>query len=249
MSGNSDLKIGGKYGKWRIIEDTGRLTNWNEKIYKARSDDGKVRNIWYSNIKYHGNGHTDNDLIKPASEKKSIKDYVVIEKILQQERWKVILDAPFNGKKTMPLAHYNWLMGNPSFSEIPKGYAIHHLDNDPLNDDISNLALIHKHHHTAYHLKYKNIETKIEYRRDIDILDTIYQWDRIPKTFGYYKRKDTKTERWVLWWNARENGKSISRSLSSYEGKPFRREEDVTRARDEIIELYKQITKDKSKSP
>jgi hypothetical protein len=232
MSENGDLKIGGKYGKWRIIEDTGRLTNWNEKIYKARSDDGKVRNIWYS-----------------TSGKKSIKDYVVIGKILQQERWKVILDAPFNGKKTMPLAHYNWLMGNPSFSEIPKGYAIHHLDNDPLNDDISNLALIHKHHHTAYHLKYKNIETKIEYRRDIDMLDTIYQWDRIPKTFGYYKRKDTKTERWVLWWHARESGKSMSRSLSSYEGKPFRREEDVIRARDEIIELYKQITKDKSKSP
>jgi hypothetical protein len=41
----------------------------------------------------------------------------------------------------------------------------------------------------------------------------------------------------------------MSRSLSSYEGKPFRREEDVIRARDEIIELYKQITKDKSKSP
>jgi hypothetical protein len=149
MSENGDLKIGGKYGKWRIIEDTGRLTNWNEKIYKARSDDGKVRNIWYS-----------------TSGKKSIKDYVVIGKILQQERWKVILDAPFNGKKTMPLAHYNWLMGNPSFSEIPKGYAIHHLDNDPLNDDISNLALIHKHHHTAYHLKYKILKLKL----NIDVI-------------------------------------------------------------------------------
>lgn len=62
----------------------------------------------------------------------------------------------------MPLANYNWLMVNPAFESIPKGYVIHHLDHDKLNDDPTNLVLMQKHHHSAYHWKQKKIDTEVK---------------------------------------------------------------------------------------
>ncbi len=85
-----------------------------------------------------------------------IANFTVVEKFIKDARWYVRL-AYGEQKKTIPNANYVWLKGNPSFSEIPKGYVVHHLDLDPLNDDISNLALMAKYHHTAYHWKHKNI--------------------------------------------------------------------------------------------
>ena len=77
------------------------------------------------------------------------------EKFFKRGRWYVKLESPFNGFSIIPFANYVWLKGNPSFEQIPKGYVIHHLDSDEQNDDISNLVLMQKHHHTAYHFKQK----------------------------------------------------------------------------------------------
>ena len=90
-----------------------------------------------------------------------IQNRKVIEKVLKKGRWYAILDQSFNGRKTMPHAHYVWLLGNPCFEEIPKGYVIHHLDYDEQNDDISNLVIMQKHHHSAHHWKQKIITPKI----------------------------------------------------------------------------------------
>ena len=76
------------------------------------------------------------------------------EKIFKKDRWYV--RTVIDGKRaTIPLANATWLESNPSFNGIPKGYVIHHLDHNQLNDDPSNLALVGKNLHRAYHLKYK----------------------------------------------------------------------------------------------
>jgi len=66
----------------------------------------------------------------------------------------------------MPNASYVWLLGNPAFGDIPKGYVIHHLDGDELNDDISNLVLMQKFHHVAYHWKEKKINPTIKIKAE-----------------------------------------------------------------------------------
>lgn len=85
----------------------------------------------------------------------------ILEKFMRKSRWYVRLKSPVNGKSVMPQYIYVWLMGNPAFEEVPRGYAIHHLDGDKLNDDISNLALMQRYHHMAYHFKHKAVESKI----------------------------------------------------------------------------------------
>ncbi len=87
----------------------------------------------------------------------------ILGKGIVRGRWE--LSILHNGKKIKVIqAHYNWLQGNPSFKEIPKDYIIHHLDLDPLNDDISNLALMYRFHHTAHHFKHKRGEIPVSFR-------------------------------------------------------------------------------------
>jgi hypothetical protein len=88
----------------------------------------------------------------------------VIETFLRDNRFYVRIENGESKISTMPRANHVWLKFNPSFKEIPKGYSIHHLDGDQTNDDPSNLALMQKYHHTAYHWKQKTIETKVEIR-------------------------------------------------------------------------------------
>jgi len=70
MSDNTDLRIGQKYGRWTIIEDTGKLNRWREKIYKARSDYGEEMIVWLSHIKYGGSGYPVNQLNNQLKRKK-----------------------------------------------------------------------------------------------------------------------------------------------------------------------------------
>lgn len=67
--------------------------------------------------------------------------------------------------KTMPRANYNWLKANPIFEEVPPGYVVHHLDHDPLNDDTSNLVIMYKLHHIAYHFKQKVPTGEVKLRK------------------------------------------------------------------------------------
>ena len=91
-----------------------------------------------------------------------ITDCKIIEKVFKKDRWYVVLNKPFNGRKQIPYAHYVWLDGNPSFKNVPKGYVIHHLDWDETNDDISNLVLMQKYHHISHHWKNKKVVSPIK---------------------------------------------------------------------------------------
>lgn len=65
----------------------------------------------------------------------------------------------------IPNARYVWEQSN---GPIPAGYAIHHIDHNPLNDDITNLELVrtadHLERHRAEYLP-KTIEKLVSLRR------------------------------------------------------------------------------------
>lgn len=83
-----------------------------------------------------------------------LEQWTIERKYIRKDRW--FVQISLNGRtKTVPHANFLWLKYNPSFKAIPENYVIHHLDNDPLNDDLSNLALMARPHHSAYHLKRK----------------------------------------------------------------------------------------------
>ena len=86
---------------------------------------------------------------------------VIKSKFVRKGRAHVVIEC-FDKKHTMPMANHVWLKGNPSFGGIPKGYVVHHLDHDPLNDDISNLVIMYKMHHIAHHFKQQTCEVPIE---------------------------------------------------------------------------------------
>jgi hypothetical protein len=97
---------------------------------------------------------------------RSIDGYEIESRQIRDGRWQVFLVNKEGLKGKMANANYVWLMGNPSFKSIPKDYLIHHLDLNPLNDDISNLALMFRLHHMAYHFKIKNNMVPIEITDD-----------------------------------------------------------------------------------
>lgn len=144
-----------------------------------------------------------------------ISNWSIEEKILRGNRYWVKIGS---GAKslTIPHANYIWLKGNPSFKTIPHDYVIHHLDLDPMNDDISNLALMHKNHHTAHHMKYINSTVQIKVER-IEIPT------RMPKA---YKNRD----RWILQFSVKIDGKSERRKVASYSGKGFKTEAEAKKA-------------------
>ena len=90
----------------------------------------------------------------------NITDYVISDRFFRSNRWYVKLKSGA-GRRVMAYAVFVWLKANPSFHDVPKGYVVHHLDCDPLNDDPTNLVIMQKNYHSAYHLKYKNVETLV----------------------------------------------------------------------------------------
>ena len=150
-------------------------------------------------------------------------DTLVIKKeVLHRGRWHVVFDKPYNGSRRMLKAHYVWLKGNPAFEKIPKGYVIHHLDNDPLNDDISNLALMQKHHHTAYHWKHRTVSPDIEIEQPINGL--VRQHCFPTKKPTIMLRKDTG--RYVVNFYEKLPGSSKGKSIRLYK---YRGERIVTK--------------------
>lgn len=53
-----------------------------------------------------------------------------------------------NGRKPIRAHQYVWIKHN---GEIPKGFHVHHLDGNPANNDISNLALMSNSAHSSHH--------------------------------------------------------------------------------------------------
>lgn len=145
-----------------------------------------------------------------------IKDNYIKERFLRGNRNFIILESPINGRKTILHAHYVWLKGNPAFEDIPHGYVIHHLDGDELNDDISNLVLMQKHHHMAYHSKQKILNPKISLKKDaIKIKRNTYYPTTKPRV---YKKSEN---RFYLQFYERLDGESKSKNIFSWEGIPF----------------------------
>jgi len=157
-----------------------------------------------------------------------IKDYKLVEKVFRKDRWYAILDKPFNGYKRMPYAHYVWLLGNPGFVNVPSGYVVHHLDYDEINDDISNLVIMQKHHHLSYHLKQKTIKSKVKVEvSKTNSANREYSPTRKPKV-----RK--QAGKYYIDFYERSGGASHRVRLFTWKGKPFLTEQSAKRIANNI---------------
>ncbi len=130
-----------------------------------------------------------------------------------------------------PRAIYVWLKYNPSFKGIPKGYVIHHLDLDPTNDDPSNLVLMHKFHHTAYHSKYKEIITDVLIDNNLDMQSFLIAPDYPRRRPKAYRRGDRDT--WFLYC-VMGDGKERHISRLSKRHKMFQTKEEAESAIDKL---------------
>ena len=151
----------------------------------------------------------------------SIQECNIKEKVFRKDRWYVKISPPFNGWSIMPYANYVWLLGNPAFYDIPKGYVVHHLDGDLLNDDISNLVIMQKHHHAAYHWKQKTIETPVKVNPDfVEVKRRQYFPVREPriyphrKAFRLYFTENIDGERKEIWIHKWDGKPIISREMA-----------------------------------
>jgi len=136
----------------------------------------------------------------------------ILETFFRRDRFYVRVQNG-NGIKTLPRANFVWLQGNPSFKEIPKGYVIHHLDLDKSNDDISNLVIMQKFHHAAYHWKQKTFVSMVVTNRSAETYLPLKQpkvYANDTKKNGYYRiyfreyDEDGKTRPVIL--NSDEDG-------------------------------------------
>lgn len=173
-----------------------------------------------------------------------IRQYEVTRKFLNENRWFVVFRMPFNGKKRMPLSNYVWLFENPQFEGIPSGYCIHHLDHDQINNDISNLALMKKSHHMAYHTKQNKgaSSDKIKLREAVGIGKDL----NIP----YIRRVGTseKTPLWHFRWQETDpNGNRVTRQITNIRGKRFRTEKEVEKAKRLFMKIHPFFNQDKER--
>lgn len=174
----------------------------------------------------------------------NIKQYEVTRKFFNENRWFVVFRMPFNGKKRMPLSNYVWLVENPQFGDLPPGYCIHHLDHDKMNNDISNLALMKKSHHMAYHTKQNNgaDSEKIKLREAVGIGKNL--------SIPYIRRVgiSKKTPLWKFRWQETDpSGNRMTRQITSIRGKPFRTEKDAEKAKKLFMKIHPSFNQDKER--
>jgi hypothetical protein len=156
----------------------------------------------------------------------------VIEIFFKKGRFHV--RVKINGKvSVISRAKYIWLKYNPSFKDIPKNYIIHHLDRDETNDDPSNLALMEKHQHLAYHLKHKIVKVPI----NVDFSQpTSKRTEFFPTKKPTIHKRPSGTS-YLLFFYENITGKSEKIGLSTYKGQRLRTRKDAEWARDEIWKL------------
>lgn len=188
----------------------------------------EAKDAWLKEVKEHR--RSGESLLKLAPR--------VMRETLRYGRWYVTLDALYEefGRKEIPKANYVWLVNNPSFKSLPFGYVVHHLDHNPLNDDLSNLALMQKHHHLAHH--YKDIIINPELHIDYHCLEAtkgIYFPTRLP---GIYQRKDVKSSFFLAFYE-KKNGKTQRVVVSKWNGMKLATREEAETVRDEIWSNYK----------
>ena len=147
-----------------------------------------------------------------------LEDWIIEKKFIRKDRWFVQISLN-DRTKTVPHANYVWLKYNPTFKAIPENYVIHHLDLDPLNDDLSNLALMARPHHSAYHLKYKVAPVPVYLDETMGL--PIYR----PKV---YYRKDR--EIYFICYRVRTEQGVIVKHITNYNKKHFNTKEEAIKA-------------------
>jgi hypothetical protein len=151
----------------------------------------------------------------------------IINKFIRRNRMYVTLTDGFKNE-TMAHSVYVWRKGNPSFRGIPKGYVIHHLDHDQLNDDISNLVLMYKHHHVAYHLKHIVCEVPVEC--NVAMSNREMGFDYPTRRPRVYCKNPSRNTGWRLAYYIPD--KRNKTYLSRINGRPFQSREEAERAID-----------------
>lgn len=158
--------------------------------------------------------------------------FAVVSKTIREGRCHVTLTTESGTSATMPNAHYAWLLANPVFNEIPKGYSIHRLDFDPLNDDPTNLVLMKSTLHGAYHFKHSAKNSTPPTRAFIQDASLPSLGSNIARiTVSFNKQRN----RWGLTWMEGERGKKKQRKLYAFNGKPFESKEDAEECRVYIL--------------
>ena len=134
----------------------------------------------------------------------TVGEMKILKQFIHNRRMYVRISVNGSKSKLMLRSAYMWLKHNPGFDRIPKRYVIHHLDGDPWNDDPSNLALMYRCYHSAYHAKNRTAppNTPIE----IDVIDLGEPLSRPRAT--YYKSRGF----WILRYSIRENGQKVAKS-------------------------------------
>lgn len=150
----------------------------------------------------------------------------IIEKFLRDDRFFVKLSSPWKGRTIWPEANYVWLLNNPSFEEIPKGYVIHHLDENEQNDDPTNLVLMQKYQHVAYHWKRKPLHPQVKIKFGSSRMKrTLYFPISEPRIL---KRKSGS---YYLFFRERLDGTRKAVSIYSWDGFAFKSKEMAEKAK------------------
>ena len=157
------------------------------------------------------------------------KEATVLKKTLRDGR--IIVRIEHEGKTfQLPNANFEWLKGNPAFNKIPKGYVVHHLDHNEMNDDITNLVIMQKYHHTTHHWKQKTIRTEVDFDgKSSEEKIIVFKPNKKPKI--YY---DKRGKRWRIHYFYNDPTKSRLAVIWSWNGMPFRTREMAVVAREEI---------------
>lgn len=204
-------------------------------LSRIERNDFKMSPSWESYINLIREALRDGIKDKPRLD--DIRNCKIVKKFLNNDRWFVSLDPPFNGKRIIPQAHYNWLSKNPRFEDIPDGYALHHLDFNQLNDDISNVALMKKDHHIAHHLKYvqdKAENQKIKLRTPIMLGENL----SIPRVSRIKSYKEQ--ERWGLRWQQTDTitRKRVEKQITRIRDRPLRSREEAEKAKELFMRIH-----------
>lgn len=89
-------------------------------------------------------------------------DYIIIDDIWfykENTGLYYLGNVPGEDGKRHPVRAHNYVWEKYN-GKIPKGFSVHHLDKDPRNNDISNLALMSYSAHSSYHAKDHSEESK-----------------------------------------------------------------------------------------
>jgi hypothetical protein len=165
---------------------------------------------------------------------------VVIETFFYKDRFYVRIQKPDETKFIMPRANYVWLKNNPSFVSIPVGYVVHHLDHNKTNDDISNIVIMFKHHHTAYHAK--QIRPKDRADVDYDLSEYPQEWviksPPCVRAKNVLKGKTRPVIDFYSYHNGPGHANGVRVVLATWKGKSLETESEAHAAAAEIWSVF-----------